>query len=250
MNRLPRQAGWNRTAIAGQRTLRGSLATDDPACRLAAVAQTSCLPVSSVGSDAPPDVGLTWWFTGLPGAGKTTLAQALAQVLREQGRAVCVLDGDELRQGVSSDLGFSERDRHEQGRRTAEIARVLNASQISAIAALVSPTRQSRQAVRQIVGPGRFIEVFVATPLAVCQQRDPKGLYRRAASQEALGLTGVQSPYEPPTAAEFTIDTSQTSVAQALAILAPSLAWTFSAASLSSPLAAPHGPGIATELTF
>lgn len=170
---------------------------------------------------AKPGAALTWWLSGLPGAGKTTLAQALAQTLRSRGQAVCVLDGDELRQGLSSDLGFSERDRHEQGRRTAEVARVLNANQINAVVALVSPTRQARQAAREIVGQGRFIEVFVSTPLAVCQQRDPKGLYKRAANQEALGLTGVQAPYEPPSAAEFTIDTSQTSVAQALALLAP-----------------------------
>lgn len=171
--------------------------------------------------------GLTWWFSGLPGAGKTTLALALAQALRAQGQAVCVLDGDALRQGLSSDLGFSADDRHEQGRRTAEVARVLNANQINAVVALVSPTRQARQAAREIVGQGRFIEVFVSTPLAVCQQRDPKGLYRRAASQEALGLTGVQSPYEPPTAAEFTIDTSQTSVAQAMALLVTSFPTSF-----------------------
>ena len=171
--------------------------------------------------------GLTWWFSGLPGAGKTTLALALAQALRAQGQAVCVLDGDALRQGLSSDLGFSADDRHEQGRRTAEVARVLNANQINAVVALVSPTRQARQAARDIVGQGRFIEVFVSTPLAVCQQRDPKGLYRRAASQETLGLTGVQSPYEPPTAAEFTIDTSQTSVAQAVALLVTSFPTSF-----------------------
>jgi adenylylsulfate kinase len=189
-----------------------------------------------------PGAALTWWFSGLPGAGKTTLAQALAQALRGQGQAVCVLDGDALRQGLSSDLGFSERDRHEQSRRTAEIAHLLNASQINAIVALVSPTRQSRQAAREIVGQGRFIEVFVSTPLAVCQQRDPKGLYKRAASHEALGLTGVQSPYETPNAAEFTIDTSQTSVAQAMALLAPSFS--------SSLFSAPHGPSIATSSTF
>jgi len=162
----------------------------------------------------------TWWFTGLPGAGKTTLALAWAAHLRDQQRPVVVLDGDELRRGLTQDLGFSEADRLENMRRVAEVARLLNDSGIDALVALVSPTLLGRATARHIVGPERFIEVFVATPLAVCQQRDPKGLYLRAANQEQFGLTGVQSPYEAPIAAELVIDTSQTSLKDALQQLA------------------------------
>lgn len=161
----------------------------------------------------------TWWFTGLPGAGKTTLAQAWGQQLRQRQRSVVVLDGDELRQGLTRDLGFSEADRHENMRRVAEVARLLNDAGVDALVALVSPTLQGRASARQIIGNTRFTEVFVATPLAVCQQRDPKGLYRRAASHEQLGLTGVQSPYEAPRGAELVIDTSQTSLDAALSLL-------------------------------
>lgn len=159
---------------------------------------------------------LTWWFTGLPGAGKTTLAQAWAQQLRLQKYSVVVLDGDELRQGLTRDLGFSDADRLENMRRVAEVAKLFNQAGTHALVALVSPTIRGRNTARDIIGPGRFIEVFVSTPLAVCQQRDPKGLYARAAAQEQFGLTGVQSPYEIPDNADLVIDTSQTSVADAL----------------------------------
>jgi adenylylsulfate kinase len=111
---------------------------------------------------------MTWWFTGLPGAGKTTLAQAWGQQLHQRQRSVVVLDGDELRQGLTRDLGFSPADRHENMRRVAEVARLHNDAGVDA---LVSPTLQSRAAARQIIGSARFIDVFVATPLAVCQQR-------------------------------------------------------------------------------
>jgi adenylylsulfate kinase len=161
----------------------------------------------------------TWWFTGLPGAGKTTLAEAWAQALRSTGRAACVLDGDVLRSGLSSDLGFGPADRQEQARRTAELGRVLNANGICALVALVSPTRAGREMARNIIGHSHFIEVFVSTPLATCRARDPKGLYKRAATDPALGLTGAQSPYEPPLHPIITLDTSVTSVAQALLLL-------------------------------
>jgi adenylyl-sulfate kinase len=161
-------------------------------------------------------LAMTWWFTGLPGAGKTTLAQAWAEQLRLQQRQVVVLDGDELRRGLTRDLGFSEADRNENMRRVAEVASLLNDAGIEALVALVSPTLQGRATARHIIGPERFIEVFVATPLAVCQQRDPKGLYLRAANSEQFGLTGVQSPYEVPVHAEQVIDTSKTRLADAL----------------------------------
>jgi adenylylsulfate kinase len=166
---------------------------------------------------------LTWWFTGLPGAGKTTLAQAWAAHLRQQQCSVVVLDGDELRKGLTRDLGFSDADRAENMRRVAEVAKLFNQAGTHALVALVSPTVQGRNTARHIVGAERFIEVFVSTPLAICQQRDPKGLYARAASQEQFGLTGVQSPYEKPDHANVTIDTSCVSIEEALCMLATPL---------------------------
>jgi len=162
---------------------------------------------------------MTWWFTGLPGAGKTTLAQAWAAEIRHGERPALVLDGDELRQGLSRDLGFSHADRAENMRRVAEVARLLNDAGVNVMVALVSPTLLGRKTAREIIGTSRFLEVFVSTPLLVCQQRDPKGLYRRAASNEQFELTGVQAPYEMPTDADLVIDTSQTPLPQALVML-------------------------------
>lgn len=130
-----------------------------------------------------------------------------------------VLDGDQLRKGLTCDLGFSNADRAENMRRVAEVAKLFNQAGMHALVALVSPTVEGRNAARQIIGPDSFIEVFVSTPLSVCQQRDPKGLYARAAAQEQFGLTGVQSPYEAPAHADVVIDTSQLSIADALLLL-------------------------------
>ncbi len=159
---------------------------------------------------------MTWWLTGLSGAGKTTLAEALAVVLRTQGYAVCVLDGDELRKGLSADLGFSFADREEQSRRVAELARLLNSNGILAIVSLVSPSARGRALAREIVGNSHFIESYISTPLHVCQQRDPKGLYAKAKRDTSLQLTGVSAPYEAPVSAECVIDTSQTELTTAI----------------------------------
>lgn len=154
----------------------------------------------------------TWWFTGLPAAGKTTLAEALHRHLGSLGQPSCILDGDRIRQGLCKDLGFSSLDREENMRRAAEIARLLNESGIHALVALVSPTRSGRANARRIVGNGRFIEVHVSTPLSVCQARDPKGLYARAMAEAGTGLTGVDAPYESPVAPEAIIDTAAASI--------------------------------------
>lgn len=159
---------------------------------------------------------LSWWLTGLPGAGKTTLAQLLAAALRRDGRAVCVLDGDEVRQGLCHDLDFSPAARHENMRRVAEMARILNRNEIHVVVAMVSPTGAGRAAAAQIIGHDQFLEVHVATPLEVCQQRDPKGLYARARAGQAIGLTGVQADYEVPTAPALRLDTSRLEPPQGL----------------------------------
>lgn len=147
----------------------------------------------------------TWWLTGLSGAGKTTLAKALAASLREQGYAACVLDGDEIRQGISRDLGFSIDDREEQSRRVAEMAKILNQNEIHAIVALISPTKLGRATARTILGLA-MREVHVATPLEICMQRDAKGLYAKAAQSKHLGLTGIQTAYEIPENPEYRIE--------------------------------------------
>ena len=149
----------------------------------------------------------TVWLTGLSGAGKTTVAQALAQALKAQGRPVAVLDGDQLRHGLNRDLGFTPEDRHENIRRTAEVARLMNAAGLTVIAAFISPYRADRAMAADIIGAAHFIEVHVSTPLAVCEARDPKGLYEKARAGQLAQFTGVSAPYEAPLAAALTLDT-------------------------------------------
>ena len=150
----------------------------------------------------------TVWFTGLSGAGKTTLARAVADLLVADGRAAHVLDGDELRTGLSADLGFSLADRAEQVRRAGHVARILGDAGVVPLVALVSPVRADRDAVRALHAAGRFLEVHVATPLAVCEARDVKGLYARARAGEVAQMTGVAQAYEPPLTPELVVDGS------------------------------------------
>lgn len=164
----------------------------------------------------PHKMTLTWWLTGPSGAGKTTLAQALAEKLRDQGYAVCVLDGDDIRKGLSSDLGFSLEEREEQGRRVAEMAKILNQNGILAIASLVSPSIYGRHMAFGIIGKDKFIECYISTPLEICQQRDVKGSSAKAKSDKRLQMTGISAPYEAPTAADCVIDTSQTELVAAI----------------------------------
>lgn len=158
----------------------------------------------------------TCWLTGFSGAGKSTLANALAHALRLQSRSVCVLDGDELRAGLCSDLGFSAADREENMRRTAHLARLLNDQGIHAIAALISPTRAGRASAREIITPERFVEIHVNTPLEVCLQRDPKGLYARAQQDQTIAMTGLKAPYEPPEQPDLRINPHEVSLDEAV----------------------------------
>jgi adenylylsulfate kinase len=148
------------------------------------------------------------WFTGLSGAGKTSLAQAVDAELHRRGMATALLDGDELRQGLCSGLGYSAADRAENIRRAGEVARLMVDAGLVVLAAFISPERAQRDAVRARLAPGAFHEVFVSTPLAVCEQRDPKGLYRLARAGELLQFTGVSAIYEAPLVAELVIDTT------------------------------------------
>ena len=161
---------------------------------------------------------LTWWFTGLSGAGKTTLSKAWAERLQPQ--PLVFLDGDELRRGLNNDLGFSERDRLENVRRVAHVARLLNDSGLHALVALVSPTHAGRALAKEVVGAAQFREIYVSTPLGICQQRDTKGLYQRAQRNEPISLTGVQSPYEAPLSPDLIINTDAVTLEAAMAMLA------------------------------
>jgi adenylyl-sulfate kinase len=151
--------------------------------------------------------GATLWLTGLPAAGKTTLAAAVERELGRRGSRGCVLDGDVLRKGLSSDLGLSRGDRAEQARRAAHVATLISQAGMVAVVALVSPYAADRLNAREIHHRLRlrFIEVWVDTPLAVCEQRDPKGLYARARGGDLPDFTGLDAPYERPDAAELRI---------------------------------------------
>jgi adenylyl-sulfate kinase len=144
--------------------------------------------------------GATVWFTGLPASGKSTLAAAVEARLLAEGRAAYLLDGDNLRHGLNGDLGFSPEDRAENVRRTAEVAALIGDAGVVALAALVSPYVADRDAARAVHAHRGipFLEIHVATSLAECERRDPKGLYARARAGELDGLTGVSAPYEPP----------------------------------------------------
>jgi len=156
--------------------------------------------------------GTIVWLTGLSGAGKTTVSIALESVLFEQKALVTILDGDVVRRGLNQDLGFSAEDRKENIRRIGEVAQLLAQQAFVVIVAFISPFREDRDWVRQSMDDGRFIEVFVDCPLAVCEERDTKGLYKKARKGEISDFTGISSPYEPPTSPEIHIKTSEHSV--------------------------------------
>lgn len=150
----------------------------------------------------------TLWFTGLSGAGKSTLAHAVEEELHSAGCRTFVLDGDNVRHGLCGDLGFSSADRRENIRRVIELARLMNEAGLIVLTAFISPFREDRARARQRLDGGRFIEIYCAAPLEICEQRDAKGLYRRARAGEVPEFTGISSPYDTPTTPELTIDTA------------------------------------------
>jgi adenylyl-sulfate kinase len=152
------------------------------------------------------------WFTGLSGAGKSTVAKAVEEILIGNAVHSYVLDGDSLRHGLSRDLGYSIADRAENIRRVGEVAKLMLDAGLIVLVALISPLRADRHRVRELFAPGEFIEVHVSTPLGVCEQRDPKGLYRKARAGEIPEFTGISSPYEEPEAPELKLNTARLSV--------------------------------------
>jgi adenylylsulfate kinase len=147
------------------------------------------------------------WFTGLSGAGKSTLANKVEEKLFERGIHTYVLDGDNIRHGLNKGLGFSAEDRKENIRRIGEVAKLFVDAGAFVGTAFISPYRSDRDMVRAIVGPGEFIEVYVYAPLEVCEQRDPKGLYKKARAGEIKNFTGIDDPYEAPESPELIINT-------------------------------------------
>ena len=149
------------------------------------------------------------WLTGLSGSGKSTLARRVEKRLVERGALAYVLDGDNLRHGLNADLGFGPDARKENVRRVGEVARLMVDAGVIVLSAFISPYRADRDGVRALFEDGRFVEVWVSTPLEVCERRDPKGLYARARKGEIADFTGISAPYEAPASPELEVDTSQ-----------------------------------------
>lgn len=147
------------------------------------------------------------WFTGLPGSGKSTIANALEKLLHARGRHTYVLDGDNIRQGLNRDLGFTSEDRVESIRRAAEVAKLMADAGLIVLVSFISPFRSERRFARDLVAAGDFIEVFVDTPIEECIRRDPKGLYKKALNGDLENFTGVSSPYEIPESPELHLET-------------------------------------------
>lgn len=163
--------------------------------------------------------GMIVWLTGLPGSGKSTLAGQLEQKLLQQGLFCYILDGDVLRNGLNSDLGFSDADRNENIRRIAEVAVLLKNASVITIVAFISPFSKMREFARSRAGNERFIEVFVKASLETCIKRDPKGMYKKALSNQILHFTGITSAYEEPENPELVIDTDLLTVEESADIL-------------------------------
>jgi adenylylsulfate kinase len=161
--------------------------------------------------------GAVLWFTGLSGSGKSTIGHRVERMLIERGAFAYVLDGDNVRHGLNSDLGFAPEDRVENIRRIGEVARLFADAGGLVLSAFISPYREDRDRVRGLMGPGEFIEVFVDTPLEICEARDPKGLYKKARAGEISNFTGLDAPYEVPENPEVHLETAKLSVDEAAA---------------------------------
>lgn len=155
---------------------------------------------------------LAIWFTGLSGSGKSTIAHVVEKHLHDKGMSTYVFDGDNVRHGLCSDLGFSPEDRAENLRRIGEMLKLFLDAGVICLAAFISPMRSDRERVRKIVGPENFIEVYVSCPLEVCEQRDVKGLYAKARRGEITHYTGISAPYEPPENPDLVLETDRCTI--------------------------------------
>lgn len=160
--------------------------------------------------------GVMLWFTGLSGSGKSTVAIALERALQDRGLLCRILDGDNVRSGINANLGFSAEDRRENIRRIAEVGKLFVDTGIITIAAFISPTEEIRQMAEHIIGRDDFKEIFVSTPLEVCEQRDVKGLYARARRGEIPNFTGISAPFEAPEHPALSLDTSKLSIEESV----------------------------------
>lgn len=161
--------------------------------------------------------GAVLWFTGLSGSGKSTIGHRVERMLIERGAFAYVLDGDNIRHGLNSDLGFSPEDRVENIRRIGEVSRLFADSGALVVSAFISPYRKDRDRIRGLMGEGQFVEVFVDTPLEICEARDPKGLYKKARAGEISNFTGLDAPYEAPENPEVHLRTANLSIDEAAA---------------------------------
>jgi adenylyl-sulfate kinase len=171
---------------------------------------TTNVAVSDHSKKSQKPAGFTIWMTGLSGSGKSTISGVLKQRFEnEYGRYVEILDGDEIRKGLSRDLGLSKEDREEHARRVSYLAKVLSRNGVISIVALISPYRVSRENARETIGADRFIEVYIKASLEACETRDPKGLYKKARKGEITNMTGLSDPYEAPESPHITIETER-----------------------------------------
>ncbi|MBN1155696.1 adenylyl-sulfate kinase [candidate division KSB1 bacterium] len=156
--------------------------------------------------------GVVLWFTGLSSAGKSTVAREVESMLFERGHMAYVLDGDNIRHGLNKNLGFSPEDRAENIRRIGEVAKLFADAAFITITAFISPYKEDRDRARSLLGAGEFVEIFLDCPLSICEQRDPKGLFKKARAGEIKEFTGISAPYEVPNHPEIRIDTSKLTI--------------------------------------
>ncbi len=163
--------------------------------------------------------GAVLWFTGLSGSGKSTIAAELENVLHAAGAHTYRLDGDNVRHGLNSDLGFSDGDRVENIRRVGEVSRLFVDAGLITLTAFISPFQKDREMVRSLFNEGEFIEIYVKASLEACEKRDPKGLYAKARKGKIHQFTGIDSPYEPPTAPHLVLDTEKLTIEEAVQLI-------------------------------